>query len=235
MHSFGPVFHHAAQHVTDAIATRPLQCFPGSMGESCRLLVLTGGPGAGKTAVLEVVRRTFHRGVAVLPEAASILFSGGFPRRKDVPGHRSVQRAIYHVQRELERIALDHPPDVNGVHGGRTRRPVILCDRGTLDGLAYWPGDAADFFRDLGTSLEAELARYHAVIHLQTPPPGNGYDHSNPVRTESPEEAAALDARILDVWSVHPNRIVVESTARFMDKVDRVLALVSAEAGERSD
>ena len=203
------------------------------MGESCRLLVLTGGPGAGKTAVLEVVRRTFHRGVAVLPEAASILFSGGFPRRRDIPGHRAVQRAIYHVQRELECIALDHPPDVNGVHGGRTRRPVILCDRGTLDGLAYWPGDEADFFRDLGTTLEAELARYHAVIHLQTPPPADGYDHSNPIRTESPEEAAALDARILEVWSRHPNRFVVESTARFMDKVARVLALVSAEAGER--
>jgi predicted ATPase len=202
------------------------------MAEPCRLVVLTGGPGAGKTAVLEVIRRNFHRGVAVLPEAASILFSGGFPRRKDVPGHRAVQRAIYHVQRELERIALEHPPDLDG-HGGRARRPVILCDRGTLDGLAYWPGDERDFFRDLDTSLDAELARYHAVIHLRTPPPGNGYDHSNPVRTESPEEAAAIDARILEVWSGHPNRFVVESTVRFLDKVDRVLALVSAEAGER--
>lgn len=233
MHGFRPLFHRAAQVVTDAIATGGLRCFPGSMGAPCRLVVLTGGPGAGKTAVLEVVRRDFHRGVAVLPESASILFSGGFPRRKDVDGHRAVQRAIYHVQRELERIALEHPPDVNGAHGGRTRRPVILCDRGTLDGLAYWPGDEADFFRDLGTSREAELARYHAVIHLRTPPPGDGYDHSNPVRTESAEEAAAIDARILQVWSGHPNRFVVDSTARFMEKVGRVLALVGEELGER--
>lgn len=205
------------------------------MGAPCRLVVLTGGPGAGKTAVLEVVRRNFHRGVAVLPEAASILFTGGFPRRKDLPGHRAVQRAIYHVQRELERIALDHPPEVNGVRSGRVRSPVILCDRGALDGLAYWPGERADFFTDLGTTLEAELARYHAVIHLRTPPPGNGYDRSNPVRTESAEEAADLDARILEVWSTHPNRFVVDSTARFLEKVDRVLALVAAEAGERED
>ena len=40
-------------------------------------MVLTGGPGAGKTAVLEVVRRTFCEHVTVLPEAASILFMGG--------------------------------------------------------------------------------------------------------------------------------------------------------------
>jgi hypothetical protein len=73
------------------------------------------------------------------------------------------------------------------------------------------------------------------VIHLRTPPPGNGYDRSNPVRTESAEEAADLDARILEVWSTHPNRFVVDSTARFLEKVDRVLALVAAEAGERED
>ncbi len=42
-----------------------------------KLVVLTGGPGAGKTAVLEVVRRRFCEHVAVLPEAASILFGGG--------------------------------------------------------------------------------------------------------------------------------------------------------------
>jgi len=227
------LFHPAAPVVTDAIVGGVGPCFPGPMGEPCRLVVLTGGPGAGKTAVLEVVRRDFHRGVAVLPEAASILFTGGFPRRRDAPGHRAVQRAIYHVQRELERIALDHPPDVEGNHGGRARRPVILCDRGTLDGLAYWPGDSDDFFRDVGTSLDAELARYHAVIHLRTPPSGNGYDHRNPVRIETAEEAAEVDARILEVWSAHPHRFVVESTAHFLEKVDRVLGLVSAELGER--
>ncbi|MBK8726124.1 MAG: ATP-binding protein [Holophagaceae bacterium] len=202
------------------------------MAAPCRLIVLTGGPGAGKTAILEVVRKDFHRGVSVLPEAASILFAGGFPRRRDAPGHRAVQRAIYHVQRELERIALDHPPELDGTHGGRARRPVILCDRGTLDGLAYWPGDPADFFTDLGTTLEAEFARYHAVIHLRTPPSDNGYNRQNPVRIETAEEAAEVDARILNVWAAHPNCTVVESTAHFLEKVQRVLTLVRAEAGE---
>src|SRR5262245_64907181 len=43
-------------------------------------IVLTGGPGAGKTAVLELVRQAFCRHVVVLSEAAGILFGGGFPR-----------------------------------------------------------------------------------------------------------------------------------------------------------
>ncbi len=47
----------------------------------CQLVVLTGGPGAGKTAILEILRRSLCPCVAVLPEAASILFGGGFWRR----------------------------------------------------------------------------------------------------------------------------------------------------------
>ncbi len=46
-----------------------------------RRVVLTGGPGAGKTAALEVIRRLYAPHVQVLPEAASIVFGGGFPRR----------------------------------------------------------------------------------------------------------------------------------------------------------
>jgi dephospho-CoA kinase len=43
-----------------------------------RRVVLTGGPGAGKTAVLELIRQDFCKHVKVLPESASILFGGDF-------------------------------------------------------------------------------------------------------------------------------------------------------------
>jgi predicted ATPase len=185
------------------------------------LVVVTGGPGAGKTAVLEVVRLHFCQHVIVLPEAASILFAGGFPRRDTVPARRAAQRAIAHVERELERLAVDE-----------RHAALVLCDRGTLDGLAYWPGDPADFFRELGSTYEAELARYAAVVHLRTPSPENGYDHANPVRTESAHEAAAIDARILQVWSGHPRRHVIESSPVFMDKITRTLDVLRAEMPE---
>ena len=65
-------------------------------------IVLTGGPGAGKTAVLELVRQQFCAHVQVLPEAAGIVFGGGFPRTGSLEWRRSAQRAIFFVQRELE-------------------------------------------------------------------------------------------------------------------------------------
>jgi predicted ATPase len=157
-----------------------------------RRVVLTGGPGAGKTAVLEMVRNSLCRHVRVLPEAASIVFGGGFPREDDPTCRRAEQRAIYFVQRELE------------VAGGAHTPAVLLCDRGTLDGLAYWPGPVEDFWGSTHTTLAAELARYDLVVHLKTPRSSQGYNHQNPLRTEPASAAAQIDERISAVWnSIH--------------------------------
>jgi predicted ATPase len=179
-----------------------------------RLVVLTGGPGAGKTALLELVRKSFCSHVLVLPEAASIIFGGGFPRDRHAACQRAAQRAIYHVERELEASGLSHAP------------AVVMCDRGTLDGLAYWPGTAADFFTSLGTTVEAELTRYHAVIHLRTPGDKNGYDQRNPLRIESATDAAEIDARILKAWEAHPRRYVVPSSVDFLEKCAAAIGIL---------
>jgi predicted ATPase len=180
----------------------------------CQLIVITGGPGAGKTALLEMVRRNFCAHVAVLPESAGIVYGGGFPRRSDGPVRRAAQRAIFHVQRELERMTVEE--------GGAA---VALCDRGSLDGLAYWPSAPGAYLAELGTTREAELARYAAVLHLRVPPPG-AYNHQNPLRIESAAEAAAIDARIAEAWAGHPDLHVVEHTPKFLEKVTRALELV---------
>jgi predicted ATPase len=174
----------------------------------CSLIVVTGGPGAGKTATLEVVRKKYLEHIAVLPEAASVIFGGGFWRRDGIAMKKAAQRAIYHVQRELEQAILDDG-DV----------AIALCDRGTLDGLAYWPESPESFWRELGTTREAELKRYAAVIHLRTPTAHNGYNHENPIRIENALEAALIDERILAAWDGHPNRIFIESTDNFLEKV----------------
>jgi hypothetical protein len=165
-----------------------------------------------------MIHHRFCDHVVVLPEAAGIVFGGGFPRRPSDIGREAAQRTIFRVQRELERLAIEE----------RTAA-VILCDRGTIDGAAYWPGDLDSFFRDNGTSEQAELARYSAVVDLRTPLATNGYNHSNALRIESAAEAAAIDATILDLWKEHPRRHVVESTSDFLEKVAQVMALVRDE------
>jgi hypothetical protein len=181
-----------------------------------RRIVLTGGPGAGKTAVLELIRQSFCEHVHVLPESASVVFGGGFPRLEDPEARRAGQRAIFHVQHELE-AAL-----------GGVGAAVLLCDRGTLDGAAYWPGPDT-LWEAVGTTVEAELGRYAAVIHLRTPGADGGYDHTNPLRIETAAQAAAIDARIAAAWANHPRRYEVAPTADFLTKAARAVEIVRAE------
>ena len=179
-------------------------------------VVLTGGPGAGKTAVLELVRQYFCHHVLVLRESAGIVFGGGFPRGTAPAERASAQRAIYHVQLELEAMAA-----------AREEPAIVLCDRGTLDGAAYWPGPGS-LWTSVGSSHEAELSRYDAVIHLRTPG-APGYNHDNPLRIETVAEAALIDQRIAEAWAGHPRRFFVDSHEDFLNKVHRALELVRGE------
>jgi len=199
----------------------PPECSCNVSSHSPRLVVFTGGPGAGKTTALDVARRAFCRHVVVLPESATLLYGGGFPRRPTLPTRRAAQRAIFHVQRELERAAVDEQ-----------QAAVVLCDRGVLDGLAYWPDDEAAFFASVGTTREEAVSRYSDVIHLRVPGDGDGYDHKNPLRIETPEQARALDDRTAAAWDGHPNRVVINSTHDFMEKIRRAIAVVRAQIPE---
>lgn len=189
---------------------RPCPC---TEHHESRRVVLTGGPGAGKTAVLELARHALCRHVHVLPESAGIVFGGGFPRGSEPDVRRAGQRAIFFVQRELEAAAQ------------ASDAAVVLCDRGTVDGSAYWPGPS-DLWSSVGTTLPEQLARYYAVIHLRTPAPGQGYDHTNALRIESAAEAGAIDALIAAAWSEHPRRFMIEATPDFLDKAQRTLAVL---------
>jgi predicted ATPase len=184
-----------------------------------RRVVLTGGPGAGKTAVLELIRQNFCKHVKVLPESAGILFGGGFPRNDSTATRQAAQRAIFYVQRELENLADPENP------------AIVLCDRGTVDGNAYWFGDG-DLFSSVGTTLDEQLQRYDAVIHLRTPTLATGYNHVNPLRIESAPEAAVIDARIVHAWDRHPRRFFVETSADFLTKAARALDILRSELPE---
>jgi predicted ATPase len=175
-----------------------------------RRIVLTGGPGAGKSAVLELARLFFCQHLLTLPEAAGIVFGGRFPRNHRVDIRQAAQRAIFHVQRELESTAMVENP------------AVVLCDRGTPDGVAYWLGEG-DLWSAVGTTRDAELARYHAVILLRTPSAPDAYDQRNPLRIESQNEARMIDERIAGIWSGHPRVYEIPATVDFLSKAAHAL------------
>lgn len=165
-----------------------------------KFVVVTGGPGAGKTAVLETLRKELCGHIAMLPGSAGIVFGGGFLRRSSDEGRKAAQYAIFHVQKGLESLL-----------SSEQEWAVALCDRGSLDGLAYWPDNEDAFWRMTGSDRETELARYAAVIHLRTP---------------SAAEAARIDDRIEQIWSSHPNYNAVPKHRDLLLKAKLALDLI---------
>ena len=172
-------------------------------------IVLTGGPGGGKTTALDLFRRELKGKIASVPEAATMIFSGGIDRTNDDKVACAQQIAIFNLQRNLENIQRRRYPD-----------RLILCDRGCLDGLAYWPGSDDDFFKTMNTSLDEELNRYDAVIFFETAAKsGQEIRSNNPIRNESEEKAIILDERLQQIWSQHPNFYLVGSSESFIRKI----------------
>ena len=181
-------------------------------------IALTGGPGGGKTTAADLFRREIGDRVVIVPEAATLLFSGGFPRSDEPGAVAAAQRAIYAVQRNLEDAQSARFP-------GR----VLLCDRGTLDGAAYWPGEADAFFAELGTTIEAELDRYDAVIFFETAAVGNmSIEGGNPVRVETLAAAIELDRRLREIWERHPRFTLVPHNPSFFRKITAGLASIES-------
>src|SRR5450755_3311947 len=193
--------------MTSNLPTGSHSCRCGKVRHKPKLVVLTGGPGGGKTAVLEMARRYFCQHVTIAPEAASIVFGGGFPRSDVVKGRRAAQQAIFHVQRALETVAV-----------ANRQTAVVLCDRGTLDGLAYWPGSRQSFCDEFRIEYEAALHRYAAVIHVEVPGLAWGYE-KNRIRNESLSEARRIHQRIAIAWRGHPRVMSVSAEAGILDKL----------------
>lgn len=187
----------------------------------CRI-VLTGGPGGGKTTAADLFRREIGERVVVVPEAATLLFSGGFPRSNAPLALHAAQKAIYHVQRNLEEAQAALFPE-----------RILLCDRGTVDGAAYWPDEPHGFFGAVGSTLETELGRYDAVIFFETAAAGGlNIEGGNPVRNESIEQALAVDQRLRALWSKHPKFVLVPHNASFFKKISFGLAVIDGIVSE---
>lgn len=170
---------------------------------------MTGGPGGGKTTAADLFRREFGERVVVVPEAATLLFSAGFPRTREVHARESAQRAIYHVQKNLEDVQSARFPD-----------RILLCDRGTVDGAAFWPGDPKGFYDAVGTTEAAELARYDAVIFFESAAVGGSrIEDGNPARIETNDEAVEIDRHLRQIWAGHPKLVVVRHNPSFFKKI----------------
>jgi predicted ATPase len=181
---------------------------------SARRVAISGGPGGGKSTVAAALARELAARVVVVPEVATHLLGGFFPGISGPDDRRAVQRAIYHVQVNLE-----------AVHRARYADDTVLVfDRGVIDGAAYWPDGTEAFFESVCGDPTAARERYDAVLFLESAAQGGlAIDSGNAARTEQRLEAARLDRLLYDLWSPHPRFRFVAHTQTFEAKVESAL------------
>ncbi len=192
-------------------------------------IAVTGGPCAGKTTVMEAIKRQHGNQLLVMPEVASILLDHGFPKpgrdtEFDERWSKSFQCSVFPVQKNMETEYL--------AMARRRACKGVVFDRGILDGAAYL-GKGLQFFLDLFGIDENEAYGYYTlVLHLESVAVSNPvlYEKlksTNPARYESATEAAQRDLALRQVWQGHPNHVVIPSGGGIADVVERVLEEVS--------
>ncbi len=195
-------------------------------------IVITGGPCAGKTTAMSRIQNTFTRmGYTVLfiPETATELITGGVAPWT-CGSNGEYQKCQLRLQLEKERVFEQAAMTMDA------EKVLIVCDRGALDNKAYMDSiEFAQALEYLGTN-EIELRdNYDAVFHLVTA--ANGAEKyyttaNNSARTETIEEAAELDNKLIYAWTGHPHLRVIDNSTSFEEKMRRLIAEISSFLGE---
>jgi predicted ATPase len=180
-------------------------------------IVVTGGPGAGKTSVWRELASTHGTRLVAVPEVATLMFQHVFPNVENLTERRAVQRAIFEVQRNLETI----------YDARRNSGQALLCDRGVPDGAGYWPEGPGAFFSAMSTDWRSEILRYDAVLFLETAAVGGlSIAAGNVTRTETLDAAVSVDAQLRAVWAQHPNCVFIAHEVEFAAKIARGSAVL---------
>ncbi|MBQ7447634.1 MAG: AAA family ATPase, partial [Eubacterium sp.] len=194
-----------------------------------RKIVITGGPCAGKSTALSWIQNAFtEKGYTVLfvPETATELIGGGVcPWTCGT--NTEYQKCQMRLQYTKEQLFL------RAANTMSAEKILIVCDRGLLDNRAYMNDEEfADVIADIGISEIEMRDSYDAIFHLVTAAKGAEAFYSfenNPARYETPEQARALDERLLACWSGHPHLRVIENTSTdFNEKMKRLISEVSS-------
>ncbi|MBI5653946.1 MAG: AAA family ATPase [Chloroflexi bacterium] len=173
------------------------------------VIVLTGGPGGGKTTLLEELARdsAWANRFVALPE---VIFATHF--LNITPREKLFQRVMVNLENGME--------DAVARALGASDPRAILCHRGTLDPLAYWLDRGwaeEEFFAFTETRREEHYRRYTAVIHLVTAADGAPQAYKRfpeAHRPEKPEDAIRLDRLLEQVWRGHPRYFRIDNVGK---------------------
>ena len=196
-------------------------------------IAVTGGPCAGKTtAMQEIVEEFTEKGykVFVVSETATELITSGAKPFGDNPielmdFQRYVLDMQYYKESLYEKIAANTEQDT-----------IILCDRGIMDNRAYINNKQfRELLQERGLNEMTLMSSYDMVLHMVTAADGAEKFYTtenNSARTETPEQARALDKKTLNSWIGHEHLVIVDNNVSFEEKLHNAKKAIYEALGE---
>lgn len=171
-----------------------------------RRIVLTGGPGGGKTSFLAIASELLRTKSIVL-----VRESAGF--EKHLAGGRSdaieFQRRVLERQLRAEQEIFRQETKVDGT--------TILLDRGAFDGVGFLGFEAFERLLDeFGLTLAGVMRRYDHVVFLRSAVPSGATAHERfrvPTADDFVTHLQNMEALLMSAVANHPGLAVVEATA----------------------
>ena len=195
-------------------------------------IVITGGPCAGKTTAMSWIQNAFTRlGYAVLfvDETATQLITGGAAPWLNT-SNRDFQWHLIQLQEAKEKAFEDIARTM------KETKILIVCDRAAMDNCAYMTEQEFGWVLKQMRVSEVEMRdQYDAVFHLVTAAKGAEKYYTlanNQARTETVEQAAALDDKLIAAWTGHPHFRVIDNSTGFEEKMLRLIREITVFLGE---
>jgi predicted ATPase len=231
----------AAQAASQASTKSVLnECYRLLRSNEFFMIVFTGGPCGGKTTTITYCAERFKdKGLRLVcvPEAASLIFSsGGVLNMETYSKYEAVlfQKCLFKLQLGLENcfawllLIRTNQKEAQKPCG----RPMVLCDRGLMDGSAYLAPEQWTVLLEEVGMYETEIKdnRYDMVVHLCTAAKGAEafYTlHNNEARSESIQAAVELDDKIIKAWANHPKYVLISNEMKdFLAKMKQAEAFI---------
>lgn len=190
-------------------------------------IVLTGGPCAGKTTIIEKIREyLISKGynVFIVSETATEVINSGIKPFGDNPlDTLSFQRIIFSQQLNKENSVIE------AIKSYKEGNAIVIFDRGILDNKAYMSDEQFNILLDEFNLTELDICnRYDSIIHLNTAALlDEGYTlENNQARSESKEEAINLDKKTYNAWNLHSKLYAVKPEEELNIKVKNVFDII---------
>jgi len=195
-------------------------------------IVLTGGPGSGKTTVLDTINKVYTSlgyKVIIVEETATYLIEKGIrPFGEGSINLLDFQELVLGMQLAKERV-IDRAVEMMN-----EEKVLIVYDRGAIDNCAYMNEEefkeVLNRLNNVKTFSEL-LNKYDLIINLVGRKDFYTTEN-NKARSEAVDEALKLGEKALKSWLGHKKLKIVLPKDKMEDKIQEVLNIINDELKE---